>query len=95
MNVVSLQTWFAEHGITEVEAIVPDMSGIARGKIMPASKYLREQSMRLPEEIFLQTVTGDYPEDNSMIRPAEMDIALKPDLDTIRVVPWARNRPRR
>jgi glutamine synthetase len=89
MNVVSLQTWFAEHGITEVEAIVPDMSGIARGKIMPASKYLREQSIRLPEEIFLQTVTGDFPEDNSMISPTEMDIVLKPDLNTIRVVPWA------
>jgi glutamine synthetase len=89
MTIVSIQSWFSEHGITEVEAIVPDMSGIARGKIMPASKYLREQSMRLPEEIFLQTVTGDFPEDNSMISPTEMDIVLKPDLNTLRVVPWA------
>ena len=85
----SIQSWFAERNITEVEAIVPDMSGIARGKIMPASKYLREQSMRLPEEIFLQTVTGDFPEDNSMISPTEMDIVLKPDLKTLRLVPWA------
>ena len=85
----SIETWFSEHGITEVEALMVDMSGIARGKIVPASKYLKDRSMRLPEEIFLQTVTGDYPNDYSMISPAEIDIVLKPDLNTLRLVPWA------
>ncbi|MFO1352370.1 MAG: glutamine synthetase family protein [Gammaproteobacteria bacterium] len=88
MGTISLPAWFDEHGITEVEAIVPDMSGVARGKVMPASKYAREQSMRLPEEIFLQTITGDYPEDRSMVSAAEGDIVLKPDLKTLRRVPW-------
>ncbi len=84
-----LQDWFKEHRITEVEAIVPDISGVARGKILPAHKYWQERGMRLPEGIFLQTVTGDYPEDDSMISQAEIDIVLKPDLRTLCPVPWA------
>ncbi|NDE87422.1 MAG: glutamine synthetase, partial [Gammaproteobacteria bacterium] len=57
-----ISQFFREHNIQEVEAIVPDMAGIARGKVMPAQKFQVDQGMRLPESIFLQTVTGDYPE---------------------------------
>ncbi len=82
--------FFRDHGIQEVEAIVPDMAGIARGKVMPAEKFAEDQGMRLPESIFLQTVTGDYPEDTaSAMSPAEIDIILKPDPRTVRRVPWA------
>ena len=84
-----IQDWFRQHQISEVEAIVPDMAGIARGKFVPATKYAEEEGMRLPEAIFLQTVTGDYPQDESAIHPAEIDIVLKPDPGTIRLVPWA------
>ena len=84
-----LQRWFKDNHITEVEAIIPDLSGVARGKILPAQKYFQERGMRLPESIFLQTVTGDYPADDSMISQAEIDILLRPDLDTICLVPWA------
>ena len=45
--------------------------------------------MRLPESIFLQTVTGEYPEDDSSIHPSEIDIELTGDPKTARVVPWA------
>ena len=82
--------FFRDHGIQEVEAIVPDMAGIARGKVMPAEKFAEDQGMRLPDSIFLQTVTGDYPEDTaSAMSPAEIDIILKPDPRTVRRVPWA------
>ncbi|MDW8258619.1 MAG: glutamine synthetase family protein [Gammaproteobacteria bacterium] len=85
-----IQQFFREHGIQEVEAIVPDMAGIARGKVMPAEKFAEDQGMRLPESIFLQTVTGDYPEDAiRAMSPAEIDIILKPDPRTVRRVPWA------
>ena len=68
----SIADFFREHAIQEVEAIVPDMAGVARGKLMPAEKFQTEQGMRLPESIFLQTVTGDYPEDpGSAMSPAE------------------------
>jgi glutamine synthetase len=65
------------------------MAGVARGKIVPAEKYAEEEGMRMPESIFLQTVTGEYPEDTSSINPSEIDIVLKADPNTIRVVPWA------
>jgi glutamine synthetase len=66
------------------------MAGIARGKLMPAEKFQGDRGMRLPESIFLQTVTGDYPEDTAQaMSPAEIDIILKPDPRTVRRVPWA------
>ncbi len=84
-----IHQFFRERGIAEVEAIVPDMAGIARGKIMPAEKFAADEGMKLPESIFLQTVTGDYPSDtSSAMSPAEIDIVLKPDTRTVRVVPW-------
>ena len=51
-----LEDWLTERKIGEVECIVPDMSGIARGKILPATKFIkstREHSLRLPESIFI------------------------------------------
>ncbi len=84
-----ISQFFKDYGIQEVEAIVPDMAGIARGKVMPAQKFAGDQGMRLPESIFLQTVTGDYPEDTAAaMSPAEIDIILKPDPRTVRRVPW-------
>ncbi len=85
----AIQTWFEQHNISEVEALLPDLTGVARGKIVPASKYCREMGMRLPEEIFLQTVTGDYPDSKDIISPAEIDVVLKPDVSTLRLAPWA------
>jgi glutamine synthetase len=85
-----IQQFFRDHGISEVEAIIPDMAGIARGKLMPAEKFAENAGMRLPESIFLQTVTGDYPSDtSSAMSPEEIDIVLKADPKTVRVVPWA------
>src|SRR6187431_3723716 len=85
-----IRQFLRDHGISEVEAIIPDMAGIARGKIMPAEKFGEEEGMRLPESIFLQTVTGDYPHDtDKAMSPAEIDITLKADARTVRRVPWA------
>ncbi len=84
-----LEPWLKERGITEVECVVADINGIARGKILPGYKFLRTLSdgLRLPESIFIQTVTGDYPEED-VIDPVDRDIRLQPDPDTIRLVPW-------
>lgn len=84
-----IRQFLKDHGIQEVEAIIPDLAGVARGKLVPAEKYVEEEGLRLPESIFLQTVTGEYPEDDSAINPSEIDIVLKADPTTIRVVPWA------
>lgn len=85
-----IQQFFRDHGISEVEAIIPDMAGIARGKIMPAAKFAEDEGMRLPESVFLQTVTGDYPDETAAaMSPAEIDIVLRADARTVRRVPWA------
>jgi glutamine synthetase len=85
----TIKQFLRDHSISEVEAIVSDMNGVARGKIMPGEKYAEDEGMRLPESIFLQTVTGEYPDDDSAINPSEIDIELIGDPNSIRLVPWA------
>jgi glutamine synthetase len=84
----TIRAWLKERGITEVEGLVPDVAGIARGKIIPADKFCKESGMHLPESIFSQTVTGDYAEED-VIQEAEHDMLARPDVNTIRMVPWA------
>ena len=86
-----LQEWFTAHGITEVECLVTDLTGILKGKIMPARKYLNGGRPRLPDSIFIQTVTGGYPddEDSRFWNPAEQDMQLIPDTSAVYLVPWA------
>ena len=89
-NTDSMKVWFDEREITEVECLVPDMTGTPKGKIMPAEKYLHSGRPRLPDSIFIQTAAGDYPEDDERIwNPIEQDMELVPDPSTLRVVPWA------
>src|SRR5580704_16348541 len=85
-----LESFIAEHRITEVECLVPDLSGIARGKILPAEKFLRilrDRGLRMPEAIFVQTVTGDFA-DEDVTSAENSDIYMIPDEGTIRKVPW-------
>ncbi|MFP3435553.1 glutamine synthetase, partial [Paraburkholderia sp. SIMBA_061] len=82
-----LETFIADNHITEVECIVPDINGIARGKILPDEKFLdglTSRGMRIPEAIFVQTVTGDYPADEDVTDDAVIDVYMVPDADSIR-----------
>ncbi len=86
-----IEEFLKEHRIEEVECLVPDMAGIARGKILPAAKFVRgiNRGLRIPEAIFVQTVNGRYPENSEdVIDDAMSDVYLEPDPETIRVVPW-------
>ena len=86
-----LESFIEEHRITEVECLVPDLSGIARGKILPAEKFLRilrDRGLRMPEAIFVQTVTGDFPDEEDVTSAENSDIYMIPDAATIRKVPW-------
>ena len=52
------EQWLRENSITEVECLVPDLGGIARGKILPSNKFLKgmeNDSHRLPQSVFIQT----------------------------------------
>ncbi len=86
-----IEDFLKEHRIDEVECLLPDMSGIARGKILPAERFVKglaTNALRIPEQIFIQTVTGDYPLDDTVTDPATSDVYLVPDPETIRLVPW-------
>jgi glutamine synthetase len=83
-----LVEWLTDHKVSEVEAIIPDQAGIARGKFMPAKTFGAQGGMRLPESVFIQTVTGEHPEE-TVFSPTDRDMIAEPDLDTIRMVPWA------
>ena len=85
-----LETWLKDRKVTEVECMVADIAGIARGKILPRRKFassLQDRTLRLPESIFGQTVTGDFI-DSQILNDIEPDIVLDPDPSTVRIVPW-------
>lgn len=90
-NVEEARAWVAARGIEELECVVPDQAGVARGKIMPASKFFNAPTMNLPSSIFHQTISGEYPDDDlpGSGDPADADLVLEPDFSTLSVVPWA------
>ena len=83
----AINQWLDEHHITEVECLIPDMTGLARGKIVPRHKYNPAEGLRLPEAVLSMTVTGDYP-DRDFTSVADPDMKLIPDASTLRPVPW-------
>ena len=86
-----IEQWLKAHNISEVEALVPDLTGAARGKFIPVGQFLRRGYPKLPESILVQTVTGEYADDHwELVEPTDTDMVLKPDPATMRVVPWAR-----
>lgn len=89
-TVAEMAEWLRSRRVTEVECLVADMSGVARGKILPTEKFLTsaaESGLRLPDSVFAQTVTGDFV-DSEVIDYTEPDLILHPDPDTLRLVPW-------
>jgi glutamine synthetase len=90
-DTAAIKEWLLKHKITEVECLVPDMTGNARGKFIPAQQFLSSGEPRLPESILAQSVTGEYSDDHwSFVEPTDADMILRPDVNTIRIVPWAR-----
>ncbi len=82
--------WLSSRGIEDIECVLPDQAGVARGKMMPVSKFLAGPTMTLPGSILTQTITGEYPEDEGDFRhdPADQDLLFEPDLSTLSTVPW-------
>ena len=74
--------------LDEVECVIGDLPGIARGKAVPAAKWERQQYFHLPNSIFFQTITGDWGDaaDDGYTEP---DMILRPDLSTATAAPWA------
>ena len=61
MTFNDLEQWLNERRVTEVECLVPDLTGVARGKILPRAKFTEDRGMRLPQAIDLGFQLGDFP----------------------------------
>ncbi|KGJ04150.1 L-glutamine synthetase [Paracoccus halophilus] len=81
------QSYVTGRRLDEVECIVADIAGVARGKAMPASKFARQEKFYLPNSIFLQTITGEWAE-NPAGSFTEPDMILTPDFSTATAAPW-------
>jgi glutamine synthetase len=91
-NFSELEQWLNHNRVTEIECLVPDLTGVARGKILPREKFTEDRGMRLPEAVVAMGVTGEFPEEGpyyDVISPNDMDMQLRPDPSTVRIVPWA------
>ena len=86
---ISIEQWLQDHGIEEVEAIIPDFAGTARGKFVPTKRYLEDQGIRIAEALFTQTIAGDYTDYVDTINPTDVDMEARPVPESIRMVPWA------
>lgn len=85
----TLTEFLTQHRIHEVECVIPDMTGIARGKILPRDLFLASGEMRIPKSVLLNTVNGQQPDNGPYVGDTDPDMVCKPDAATVRIVPWA------
>ena len=60
---IELKQWLESNRISEVECIFPDMAGSSKGKILPVQRFLKsieDQSLKLADSVFGQTVYGKW-----------------------------------
>ncbi|MBN8631321.1 MAG: glutamine synthetase [Rhodobacterales bacterium] len=79
--------YIGDRRVDEVECIIGDIAGVARGKAMPAAKFAHQKNYFLPNSIFLQTITGEWA-DSPFDAFTEPDMILEPDWSTATAAPW-------
>jgi glutamine synthetase len=82
------RAYIAGRRVDEVECVVADLAGVARGKAMPASKFARTGHFYLPDSIFYQTITGAWADVEGLLTYTEPDMLLTPDMATTTAAPW-------
>jgi glutamine synthetase len=82
------KTYLEGRRLDEVECVISDLPGIARGKAVPASKFSKQDFFHLPDSIFYQTITGDWAEAADEDGWIEKDMTLHPDMSTATAAPW-------
>lgn len=85
-----IEQWLVENRIDDVEVMLPDLAGAARGKAMPRHKFIqgiRTRTLRLPEALFGKSINGEFMS-NKHLDATERDLIIVPDLSTIAMTPW-------
>ena len=80
--------WLKKHEVTQVECIVPDMNGAAKGKLVPAEQIL-DSEIRIAEAIFGQDSIGQWCHDDDLFQVADVDMVMIPDYSSLSVQPWS------
>ena len=90
VDMEAARTWLRQRNIQDIECVVPDLAGVARGKMMPSEKFFSGSVMTMPASIFAQTISGSYPEDDERFQhnPVDGDLYFRPDYATLTSVPW-------
>ena len=89
-SINELKKWLELHKISEVECVFPDMAGSSKGKILPVQRFIKsieDQSLKLADSVFGQTVSGKWVYESEVIDYVEEDVIMIPDLSTIRKIP--------
>ncbi len=90
VNMDNIKKWLKNNNISDVECLVPDMTGTPRGKFVPSREYFK-QILKLPEGMLLQTVDGDYcAEHEQLVCPDDKDMVLVAVPDSMRLTPWSK-----
>lgn len=84
-----LRNFLTQHQIHEVECVIPDMTGVARGKIVPRNLFLNEDDMKMSKAVLMITVNGEFADYERFVGPSDPDMVCVPDAATVRLVPWA------
>lgn len=83
--------WIRQHGVREVECLIPDMNGVLRGKVLPAEKFLKAAEgspLYMPTSALLVCADGRYCGSiDEGFAYGDPDMLLVPDLDTLRLAP--------
>jgi len=83
--------WLQENDVKQVQCLIADHTGVARGKVLPVDKFISEQGCRLGETILLQSVVGGYAAGDvlwSLSDPRDVDMILEPDASACYLLPW-------
>nr|WP_199066119.1 glutamine synthetase family protein [Chromobacterium sp. ASV5] len=80
--------WLTRHHVRDVELVFADVHGFARGKTLPAKALIQGQELRIARAVPLQSCIGEFP-DYRYYGEHDPDVALRPDVSTLRLIPWA------
>ena len=84
-----LVQFLKENHIHEIECVIPDMTGVARGKIVPKNLFIKDETMNMSKAVLMITVNGEFADYQRFIGASDPDMVCVPDADTVRMAPWA------
>lgn len=85
--------WLHDNNIEEVQCVLSDHTGIAKGKILPVNTFINDGGFRIAEGILLQSASGDLINDKdlfSLVDERDLDMVLTPDAQACYLLPWTK-----